>query len=127
MPGVPCAGCGYAWNLPENARCGRCLRPLAPAAPVVAAPRPSAPLDLPRNARELICFVPALVGVISGGVVGGAIGGAASILLLRVVHGQADPFTRGMLMAGIILGSIVAQALALMVLSTLWQALGIHS
>jgi MFS family permease len=126
MPGLVCASCGYQWNLPENTRCGRCLQTLAfrPATTTAGVARPHRTwFERPRNPRELLCFLPVLMGVTSGGVVGGAIGFAASVVLVRIAHVQTDRFSRGLLMGLVLMGAIAAYVLAALLATALLRAL----
>jgi hypothetical protein len=128
MAGATCALCGYAWNLPENRRCGRCLQTLVVATgPVAAASRSTASAhEWPRNSREMWCLLPLLVGAITGGLLGGILGGACSVLLLRVAHSpKLDRVTQGLLMAGVLLGGIAAEAVALLAMSTVLHGTGV--
>jgi hypothetical protein len=123
MPGLVCASCGYQWNLPENTRCGRCLQTLAfrPAATAGAGAGAANPhrswFERPRNLLEFLCFLPVLVGFTSGGLrwgglIGSGIGIVSSVVLLRIAHVPADSFTRGLLMALVLMGAIAAYVFA---------------
>lgn len=125
MPGLVCASCGYEWNLPENTRCGRCLQTMSyrPAATISAAGPRRAWFERPRNPRELLCFLPVVVGVASGGVIGGGVGFASSTVLLRIAHVSADRFTRGLLMGLALMGTLAAYVLAAFMATVLLRAL----
>ncbi len=128
VTGVTCTTCGYLWNLPENRMCGRCRQTLV--SREAAAPRPEARrdwLERPRNAQELLCFLPLLVGVVSAGALGGGVGGAASILLLRIAHAPWERFTRGLAMAALILATIGVYAVASVMVLAVLHALRLAS
>jgi hypothetical protein len=80
-------------------------------------------LERPRNPRELLCFLPALVGVASGGVIGGGVGFASSTVLLRIAHVPADRFTRGLLMGLALMGTLAAYVLVALLAAALLRAL----
>jgi len=117
------------WNLPENTTCGRCRQTLVSRTAAVA-PRPEPRrdwLERPRNAQELLCFLPLLLGVVSAGALGGGVGGVASILLLRIAHAPWDRFTRGLAMAALILASIGVYAVTSIMTLAVLQALHLGS
>ncbi len=74
----------------------------------------------------MLCLLPLLVGAVTGGLLGGTIGGACTVLLLRLAHNsRLDRISQGVLMVGVVLGGIAAEAVALMAMSTMLHGTGV--
>jgi hypothetical protein len=114
-----CPQCGYRYNAPENQTCGKCKGWLgatpAPAAVAVAATRRGT--LIPRNPRELLCYLPVLVGLMFGfpNPFGAAFGLLMAALMLRVVRLDMEQFSKGLLL-GIVAAAILFAYLVFLLL-----------
>lgn len=124
-----CPQCGYRYNAPENQTCGKCRGWLgASAAPAVAAaPMPTGRAALvPRNPRELLCYLPVPLGALLQwpNPIAAGFGLLMTALLLRVVRLDMERFSKSLLVGIVVVSIFLAYLLFLLLFYTIWGLLG---
>ena len=112
-----CPQCGYRYNAPENQTCGKCKGWLGGVqVAAVAAPPPSGSL-LPRNPRELLCYLPMPLGALLGwpNPIGAAFGLLMGALLIKVVRLDMERFSKYVLIGVVIAGIFLAYLIFLLI------------
>lgn len=112
-----CPQCGYRYNAPENQTCGKCQGWLGGVqVAAVAAPPPSRSL-VPRNPRELLCYLPMPLGALLGwpNPIGAAFGVLMGALLIKVVRLDMERFSKYVLIGIVIAGIFLVYLIFLLI------------
>jgi hypothetical protein len=124
-----CPLCGYRYNAPENQTCGKCKGWLGgPESAAAALPQPAlarGPAILPRSPKEMLCYLPVLVGAFFGfpNPIGAAFGLLMAALMLRVVRLDMERFSKGLLLGIVAAGVFFAYLIFLLMFGTLYALL----